>query len=716
MTAQTVTDYSGFVRAEKDGRHRLRLAVGGMNCAGCAFKIEKALNANQNVDARVNVTEKRLTLVWSGDVQAGNGLVAQASALGFTFSPLRDKPDDDGARVRDLLRYMAVAGFASGNLMIFSLALWFSGRDSMGGATRDLMYWYSALITLPTVVYAGQPFFKSSWQALKNRRTNMDVPISVAVVLTCAVSLLETVRGGEHVYFDSAAMLLFLLLVGRYLDARARAAARGAAADLLSLMSGTASVVEEGNIRRVPAEDLQPGMVLLVAKGEKILADGVAESEAIVDASALTGETLPQTTLAGGKLFAGMINLGQPLYVRVAATQNDSLMGDIVALMQKAEQGNAAYVRVADRIAGWYTPVVHALALLTFIGWWGFGGVVWQESLLYAITVLVITCPCALGLAVPVAQVVAGSRLFRQGMLLKSADAFERLEKTDTVIFDKTGTLTTGSIIFENRDAFSGEELALMASLAHHSRHPLSLAVAAAGGGLLPVDAHEVEGKGVEGLYQGKALRLGSAAFLGVPSNDGDEKMELWFSAGGHSSKRLIFSDVAHDDAAATVRDLKERYRVILLSGDREIVAKDIAGKLGIDEFYAAVDPRRKYEIIEEQAEKGHHVLMVGDGLNDAAALALAGVSMSPATALDVAQNASDIVYRKKGIGSVLAALDTARLTQRIVRQNFALALAYNLVAIPLAMAGFVTPLGAAVAMSSSSLFVVLNALRLKGA
>ncbi|MCE9507972.1 MAG: cadmium-translocating P-type ATPase [Alphaproteobacteria bacterium] len=710
-----MTDYSGFIRQERDGRQCLRLAVEGMNCAGCAFKIEKALNANENVEARVNVTEKRLTLIWSGDTATGNGLVEKAAALGFRFSPVREKEDGGDDQARLLLRCMAVAGFASGNLMIFSLALWFSTRESMGATTRDLMYWYSALIALPAVVYAGQPFFKSAWRALSHGRTNMDVPISVAVILASAMSLFETVRGGAHVYFDSAVMLLFLLLVGRYLDVKARAQTRHAAADLLSLMNGTATVVQDGVMVRLPAEEIKPGMLLLVAKGEKILADGIAQGEAVVDSSALTGETLPQAVQAGGRLLAGMINLGNPVQLRADKSQNDSLMGDIIELMQKAEQGNAAYVRLADRIAGWYTPVVHALALAAFIGWWGFGGASWQLSLLYAITVLVITCPCALGLAVPVAQVVAGSHLFRKGMLLKSGDALERLEKVDTVIFDKTGTLTTGNIVFENRADFTGEELSLITALAGHSRHPLARAAATTANENISVAAREIEGEGMEGRYQGETLRLGSAAFLGAAPDENDEKMGLWFSAGKGAPKRLIFSDVPHADAAETVAQLKKKYRVLMLSGDRLPVARAIAGRLGIEVFQAGVDPRQKFAIIDAEINRGRRVLMVGDGLNDAAALSRASVSMSPSSALDIAQNAADIVYQQKGIASVLAALETARKTQKIVRQNFALALGYNVIAIPLAMAGHVTPLVAAVAMSSSSLFVICNALRLKG-
>lgn len=712
MTSEALTDYSNHIRRNKDGRNSLWLAVEGMNCAGCAFKIEKALNTGSDINARVNVTEKRLTLVWDGNAQKGNELVGTAAGLGFRFSPVREKDAADQSRLRELLRAMAVAGFASGNLMIFSLALWFSPGGGMDAGTRDLMHWYSALIALPATVYAGMPFFRSAGGALRAWRTNMDVPISVAVILAACMSLFETVRGGAYVFFDSAVMLLFILLVGRYLDARARAQARNAAEDLVSLMAGNATVIDGAGLSvRVPASAIRPGMVLYVAKGEKILADGVACGEGQVDASALTGETLPQAVSRGDKVMAGMLNIGDALSVDVEKAQNDSVMSDIIALMQKAEQDNAKSVRLADRIAGWYTPVVHVLAVATFM-WWLQAGSPWQQALLYAITVLVITCPCALGLAVPVAQFVAGKRLFSQGMLLKSGDALERLADVDTIIFDKTGTLTSGALSLENDGALSREDLALASALAASSRHPLAIAAAALSKEKPISGAREIPGKGVEAVVEGKTVRLGSAAFTGaVPT--ADDKMELWLDSGDRASKRLAFLDRLHDDVRDTISALPRDCHVTLLSGDRTPVAARIAGMAGIGDWHAEIDPVAKCAFIEAEIAKGHRVLMVGDGLNDAAALMRATVSMSPSTALDITQNAADIVYCRKGISSVLRAINIARSTRGVVRQNFAMALGYNIVAIPLACAGYVTPLIAAAAMSASSLVVILNALRI---
>lgn len=718
MTMAARTDYSNLVHAAPDGRNALQLAVGGMNCAGCAFKIERALNAVPDVEARVNVTEKRLSLLWQGPVDDGNALLAKVRDLGFDLSPVSQAEKQTGASLRHLLRCVAVAGFAAGNIMIFSLVLWFSDHASIGDGMRDTFHWFSALLAMPAVAYAGQPFFSSAWKALRQGRTNMDVPISVALFLSCAVSLYETLTHGAYVYFDSAAMLLFFLLVGRYLDARARFYTRHAASDLLALMQGEAMVAGAGGrLDRKPAGALRPGDRIMVAKGEKILADGRAAAAMQVDASILTGESLPRRIEAGAEVYAGMINTGDAAYVDVEKTQSGSAMADIIALMQKAEQGNARYVRLADRIARWYTPVVHALALTTFIGWWQWGGIDWQQAMMYGATVLIITCPCALALAVPVSQVVASSLLFRKGLLVRNADALERFSTVDTVIFDKTGTLTTGRLQLEEGQDIAPATAALLAAVAAHSSHPVAKSLAAALGAAAPLQAEnitETAGEGMAADVAGQHVRLGSAASFQA-ADDGDD-IALWYKIGADPARRLSFRDTLYDDAQAAVRRLAGRYRLVLLSGDRYAVTRKVAGDLDIAVFYAAVDPRRKYEIVEQEIARGHRVLMVGDGINDAAALSLATASLSPGTASAIAQNAADIVYQREGVMPVVDALTTAARLQRVVRQNFGLALMYNVLAIPLAMAGFVTPLVAAVAMSSSSLLVIGNALRLRKA
>jgi P-type Cu2+ transporter len=712
-------DVSAYVHSEGD-LHRLHLMVEGVRCGGCVRKIERALQAAPAVtDARVNLTTRRLAVTWRGFAGLGAGLVGIVEELGFRTVPFNPTAlaSGDAADERQLLRAMAVAGFAAGNVMLLSVSVWAGHAQGMGEATRALLHWFSALIALPTIAYAGRPFFTSAWAALRHRRTNMDVPISVGIVLAAAMSLFETVRGGEHAYFDSAVMLLFFLLVGRYLDRRARGRARSAAERLLSLHTSAVTLLDAlGRQRSVPLSEIAPGMVVLVSAGERIGVDGrVLSGTSEVDTSLITGETLPRAVCGGASVFAGTLNLGAPIRIEVTATGEGTLLAEIVRLMELAEQRRARFVVLADRVARVYAPAVHGLALATFLGWTLLLGAPWQTALLYAVAVLIITCPCALGLAVPAVQVIASGRLLRRGVLLKSATALERLAQVDTVVFDKTGTLTLGRPTLEGSQAAGEEALTVAAALAGASRHPLARALSAARPDVRVADGiEEVRGFGLRLATPQGEVRLGNRAFCGVPDEDGRPGPELWLARPGHAPVRFAFTDEPRTDAASVVQTLKERgLEVELLSGDRAPVAAKIAGALGIDDWHAGCAPADKTARLEELAGAGRRVLMVGDGLNDAPALAAAHVSLSPSSAVDISQNAADAVFQGDRLEPVVDTLWVARRADRLIRQNLGIALAYNVLAVPLAVLGFVTPLIAALCMSGSSLLVVGNALRL---
>lgn len=715
VSSGTTIDFSRFAAGEADS-HSLTLQVEGMHCASCAWRIESTLNALPEVKARVNFSTERLKVDWKGEKEKANELAHAVSSLGFRVAPFNaaEKNAHGKEEEKFLLRCLAVSGFASGNLMLFSLALWFSHGEAMGEATRALMHWVMALISLPTIIYAGRPFFYSAWGALKNRHTNMDVPISLAVILAALMSLHETLRHGPYVYFDASVMLLFFLLIGRYLDKKARGRAREAAEGLLAMLEGTATILVDGKPQSIIIRDIKPGMTLLVAAGEKIAADGnVTKGVSEVDTSLVTGETLPRAVNIGEKLYAGMINVAAPIEINVAAASDKSLLADIVSLLEKAEQGQAQYVRLADRVAGWYTPVVHILAAATFIGWLAFGHV-WQEALLAATAVLIITCPCALGLAVPVVQVLASGRLFKHGMLLKSGNALEKLASIDTIVFDKTGTLTLGAPRLINQLTMDEQNLQLAASLAAQSKHPLAKAVTAAWNGtFLPLTVNEIPAHGLEANYQGKIVRLGKRSWCGDMRAPTDTQMELWFDNGGVRT-RFTFADALRSDAAVTISTLHQMgYQTLLLSGDRKEVAAETAAMAGITDFRGEVTPLDKTRIIEEKIAAGRKVLMVGDGLNDAPALAAATVSMSPSSAVDITQNAADLVFRGEKLAPVLYAITIAKRSHRLVKENFVLAMLYNIIAVPLAVIGLATPLVSSIAMSSSSLVVIGNSFRL---
>jgi len=696
--------------------------VDGLHCAACVWLIEQVLLRQPGVvSARLNMTTRRLTVRWK-PAEAALDPARIVAALGYRlapFDPARLAADDRGGET-ELLRALAVAGFAAGNIMLLSVSVWSGAVGEMGPATRDLMHWISALIALPAVIYAGRPFFRSGLGALRAGRTNMDVPISLGVLLATGTSLFETASSGAHAYFDSAVTLLFFLLIGRYLDRRARGRARGAAELLAALDAGAASVIgADGATRRVPGERLRLGDLVLVAAGERVPADGtIVSGMSQLDTAVVTGETRPADIGPGSRVFAGTVNLGAPVRLEVAASGKDTLLSEIVRLMEAAEQGRARHVVLADRVARLYAPVVHLLALVTFAGWM-LAGAGWHAALLSAVAVLIITCPCALALAVPVVQVVATGRLMRRGILLKSATALERLAEVDTVVFDKTGTLTEGRPVLVEPRAVDAATLARAAAIAANSRHPLARALSSAAearlGHAVAASDGVVEAPGL-GLARGDE-RLGSRLFCGVApgeSDGGSDGPELWFARPGMRPVRFLFADRLKSDAAACVASLARRgLRVELLSGDRAPVVADVAGETGIARWRAAQTPVDKVARLKQLAGEARRTLMVGDGINDAPALAAALVSASPAAASDIARVAADAVFQGDRLAPVDDLLAVARKARRLVRENLALAIGYNVVAVPLAMAGFLTPLIAAIAMSSSSLVVVANALRL---
>ena len=701
----------------------MTLAVEDMHCGGCLRSVERAaLRVPGVATARASLAAKRLTVTYDPADTNEADVIAALDRVGFDAAPLEAAKQDRGdQRQKYLLRRVAVAGFAAMNIMLISIAVWSGEGGDMDPALAQMFRWLSALIALPTVIYAGEPFFVSALAALKGRRLNMDVPISLAIILATGMSIYQTMQASEQVYFDAAVTLLFFLLVGRYLDEALRVRARGEAQNLLSLQSGIATLVaEDGTQTKVPANALRPGDRILVAVGERVGADGVvARGGGEIDQSLITGETMPVVVTDGMEVYAGTLNLTRSLEIEVTAADDATLLAEISRLMMAAEQGKARYRVLADRAAQIYAPAVHGLGLATFVGWLVFGAS-WQTALTYAIAVLIITCPCALTLAVPVVQIAAASRLFKRGVMVKVPDGLERIAEIDAVVFDKTGTLTLGEPQLLDADSIRAETLAAAAALASASRHPFSRAlVGAAQDKLGSVEAaQDVEESPGEGLLlktsEGE-VRLGSAAWCGVDGTTG-QTAEVWYRPAQGEPVCFRFADRLRPDAAETVAGLKARgLAVALLSGDREAVVARTAGEADIDDFVGALKPAGKIAWLEDRANEGRKVLMVGDGLNDAPALAAAHASMSPATAADISQRAADFIFQGRALSPVLEAVKTGSRARTMAFQNFGVALVYNAICVPLAMAGFVTPLIAAIVMSSSSILVTLNATRLAG-
>lgn len=712
----TTADLKPYALPEPSGSISIAFMVDGIHCAACMVKLERALTGIHGIQsARLNLSTKRVKVIGRGGLGIILKATQAAAKAGYTLTPynpaiLETKADD---HERWLLRCLAVAGFASMNVMLLSVALW---SGPMPATQKLMMQMFSALITLPAVAYAGQPYFQAAWQALSHRRVSMEVPISIALILTTALSLFDTVAGYGETYFESAVMLLFFLLAGRYLEARVKGHSRNAAEHLMGLQHHHVAVLGKGDkITLTPSAQVPVGARVLWRHGERLGIDGIlTQGSGSIDTSILTGESLPRTVQAGTAVQAGMINRGETLYVRVTASGNGTVLAELARLTDSATTVKNRYTRLADRVARAYAPVVHTLALVTFSAWMGYG-LGWHESLLRAAAVLIVTCPCALALAVPTVQVAIISRLLRHGVILKNGEALEKLATIDTVVLDKTGTLTTGELTLVRGG--TPEQRQLAARLAVISRHPLAVGLVRSVGPVAPLKgATEIVGKGVQATQGTVQIRLGSASFCGVkkpPARQAGEA-EIWFKIGRQPAIRFVLHDTLRPHAAEAIAGLHALgLTTHLLSGDHTLVATTLAQQLGITHATGNATPQRKQAILAHLAAHNHPAMMVGDGLNDAPSLALAPVGVSFGKATDLAKLSADIILQQESLLILPKLYHLAHVAKRGVFTNFGVSLAYNVVAVPLAMAGFITPLWAAAFMSASSLMVVANAARL---
>lgn len=700
-------------RRVADDLRQTDLSVPGIRCGGCIARIERAFAGLAGVErARVNLSARRVSITWRS-AQGPPPLNETLSALGYEGHLHEPGTDGEDRTLSRLIRALAVAGFASANIMALSVSIW-SGADA---GTRDLFHWISAAIALPTLLYSGRIFFGSAWASLRSGRTNMDVPISIGVLLAFGMSVYDTINHQPHAYFDAAVSLLFALLAGRTLDHVMRGRARTAVRGLERLAAyGARVIAADGTETYTPTDELVAGMTILLAAGERIPVDAIVlEGRSDIDASLATGESAPEAVGVGSALRAGTHNLTGPLKIWAVAAAKDSFLAEMVRLMDAAEGGRSTYRRLADRASRLYAPVVHTAALAGFIGWLLATGDV-HASVTVAVAVLIITCPCALGLAVPMVQVVAAQRLYERGIMARDGSALERLAEIDTILFDKTGTLTIGRPVLRDPQSIDASALAIAAAVAAHSRHPFSraLADAACGRDIAFDSVVERPGQGVEAKRGEDVWRLGRRewALAAAPSADAAGTM---LSRNGVALETFRFDDRVRAGARAAVTALREwGFALELVSGDRPHVVRRLAAVVGIDRVRAGMLPGEKAARVAALGRAGRKVLMIGDGLNDVPALAAAHVSIAPANAADIGRQAADFVFLRESLEAVPFAIRISLAAQRLIRQNFALAAAYNLIALPIAIAGLVTPLIAALAMSASSILVVGNALRLR--
>jgi len=718
---QSTIDNESLIAASidlKDGKRQVELAVPAIHCAACMRSIETELSKLEMVEnARVNLSTKRVKIIWqpASDSQPVE-LVSAINKAGYRSMLL--EAEDETAQDKtfsQLVRALAVSGFAAMNIMLFSISIW-SGADA---STRDLFHWISALIAIPTVAFAGQTFFRSAFGAVRHGRMNMDVPITLAVILALGLSVFETLNSGEHAYFDASVTLLFFLLIGRTLDHMMRERARSAVRNLASLAPrGALQRLRDGSHAFIKLNQIEPNMQLDIAAGERIPVDGkIILGESEIDLSLVTGESVPEAVQKDSVLLAGATNISGPITMQVLKPAHESFLARMVSMMEAAEGSRAGYKRIADRAAEIYAPVVHLLALFTFLGW-GFLSGDWHHATVTSIAVLIITCPCALALAVPIVHVVAAGRLFEEGMMMRDGAALERLAELDQIAFDKTGTLTQGKPRLVGA-IFGDEALTIIgANLARFSQHPFSKALAKPYSNEATIkfsDIKEVAGQGVEARLDGDVWRLGRAAFCAADEKDASGSSRVYLSKNEKHVASFEFEDQMRSEVPTMVSRLHGAdLPTMLLSGDRQAPVETVAKHLNIADYRWGLTPEDKLQALQELSDRGKRVLMIGDGINDAPALRAAHVSMAPSSAADVGRNAADFVLTRDQLDQVPFALSLAKRAASAVKQNFGLAIAYNMVAIPLAIAGFATPLTAAIAMSTSSILVTLNALRLR--
>ena len=718
----------GFVEVDERNLKTASLILEGITCAACIWLSERHVRTLPGVvEFHVNYSTHRARVRWDDSRVRLSEILKAIAAIGYVAHPY--DPGRQDALYRQerqrALRRLAVAGLCSMQVMMLGWSLYAMDYDASDVTEmRAFLRWVSALLTLPVVFYSAQTFFVAAWRELRQRRLGMDVPVSLAVILAFVASLWATVTHGPDVYYDSVTMFAFFLLTGRYLEMGARHGAGQAAEALVRLLPATATRLRDEGEELVAVAELVPGDRVLIRPGETVPADGtVLDGRSSVDESLLTGESLPRARGVGDELVGGSTNVESPLEMRVDKVGDDTVVSAIVRLLDRAQAEKPRVALLADRVAGWFVGALLLVAVAVAAWWWPVDP---TKAFYVTLSLLVVTCPCALSLATPVALVAATGSLTRLGLLTTRGHALETLARATHVVFDKTGTLTRGELRLHAVRTFGGvtreRALAVAAALERRSEHPVGRVLAAAGAdGLVATDVTASPGEGVEGTVEGARYRVGKpeyvAALSGVAVDLGDEPAATRVVLGDERGlvAAFVLRDELRGDAKATLRRLRWLgVEVELLSGDAAGAVEHVARELDVQTWRAGVSPAQKLARVRELQAQGAIVAMVGDGVNDAPVLAGANVSVAMGSGTQLAHASADMVILSERLENLAAGVAAARKTRAIIRENLLWALLYNLLAVPLAAAGWVTPWMASIGMSASSLVVVLNALRLK--
>lgn len=710
-----------FTVISDDGRElrEATLLLEGITCAACAWLIEQHLDPLTAVDwVSVNLTQHRLQLRWDPKQSSLSELLGALSRIGYRATPYH--PDRHAQLAeqeqRLAIRRLALAGIGMMQVMMFAIALYAGAFQGMDPLYRSLLRWVSFLVATPVVFYSAAPFFQAAWRDLKNRSLSMDVPVSLAIGGAYCASIWATLSGTGEVYFDSVSMFTFLLLLGRFLEMRTRHRRGFSGNRLRTLLPASAEKWLDGHYVQVAQAILQPGDRVRVRPGHSIPADGdIIQGCSAIDESAITGEYLPVRRTVGDRVIGGSLNTEQPLEIKVTHTGEQARLASIVQLLERAQTDKPQLARIADRVASRFVAAVLLVASAVFFYWYQQlpGDAFW-----ITLSVLVVTCPCALSLATPTALTAATSRLHERGLLVTRGHVLEGLTEISTVIFDKTGTLTQGELGLLQTISLNGqpedELLNIAAALEQHSEHPIARAFPVSHRSLTRSKNHL--GQGVSGQFEGVNYRVGRPDFACSNPPNPPTTSGQWLLLSGNQQPIAWFelSDRLRHDAAQSIAQLKQAgLKVRLLSGDTQGVVAEVAKSLHVDQYHAAATPEGKLAVLKQLQQDGEKILMVGDGINDLPVLAQADISIAMSNATDLAKTSADAILLSNALRRIPEAYAIAQKTRRVIRQNIGWALGYNLLALPLAAAGLIQPWLAAIGMASSSLIVVANALRI---